>query len=167
MFRHNVGPVGVYHEEVVKPFFIDVVFRTNADMLLETVNWKTEFLNADGSDDQFKTLTHISIWNSHQHSGRIALNHNQPLLVNQIRRTLGEWTFNDFRNILTVKGQQFLDSLTDDFALLSGVSNTDAAWYNKELMNDNWFCVRFEFDNTEDKQVILHDVSVQAQTSMR
>lgn len=166
VYEHNTGPVGSYYDGTIKPFFIDVVFRASEDMLLETVNWKTELLTND-TDDQFGTLTHISIWNSHQHSGRITLAQNSPLLDKQIRRTQGQWSLHDFRNILIGKGITFLDDIFSDFELLGGVSNSSMPWYKKEIMNDNWFCVRFEFDNTQNKQLILHDVNIQAQISPR
>ena len=167
IFEHNTGPVGRYYdEEVRKPFFIDVIFRAEEDMLLETVSWKTEFLN-NATEDLFGTLTHISIWNSHQHSGRVSLEYNQPLNKKQIRRTNGEWYFDDFRNILINKGVAFLQDIFNDFGLIGVQANINQPWYRKETINDNSFCVRFEFDNTVNKQLILHDVSIQAQTSIR
>jgi hypothetical protein len=35
-------------------------------------------------------------------------------------------------------------------------------WYDAELLQDKYFVVRFEFDNTLQKQLILHETAVQA-----
>ena len=119
------------------------------------------------NDQLFGTLTHISVWNSNQHSGRIALEYNQPLEIGKVRRVQGGWAFHDFRNILINKGVVFLEDLFGDYKLLTAQADSTKPWYSKELMNDTWFCVRFEFDNISNKPVILHDVSLQAQISSR
>ncbi len=178
IYRHNTGPYGQYYYNYdyvtrnTNPFFIDVVFRAEKDMILEVINWKTEFINPIPSgqllnDQLFGTLTHISVWNSNQHSGRIALEYNQPLEMGKVRRVQGGWAFHDFRNILINKGVVFLEDLFGDYKLLTAQADSTKPWYSKELMNDTWFCVRFEFDNISNKPVILHDVSLQAQISSR
>jgi len=171
-YQHNEGDYGVYYgqgpgeESVVKPFFIDVVFNAGEELILETVNWVSSVLE-DSSDastvgSEWNTLTHISIWNSQQHTGRIALQDIfQDLQYDTSRNLNGEWSFNDFRNIVTTRGTQFLLDLFNDYALEPTMTSTKA-WYEKELIQDKYIIVRFEFDNSLQKQLLLHEVSVQA-----
>jgi hypothetical protein len=171
-FETHKGNPGVFlNQNVTKPFFIDVVFKTDSDILLESVNWVSSVLNdtSDNSskDSEWKTLTHISIWNSQQHTGRIVLQEVfKNLQMETSRLTQGHWSFNDFRNILQSRGTQFIKDLFEDYAL---VSNTvgNKPWYEKELLQDKYMVIRFEFDNSQKKQVILHDLSVKAQKTNR
>lgn len=167
IFRHNTGAPGLYYDTPIKPFFIDVIFRgEDSELTLETINWISEYLT-NQTDQTFKTLSHISIWNSHQHTGRIALRENLPLLNQEIRRTQGEWSFNDFRNILTSKGVKFLADIFNDYALDGAQADVNLPWYFKELLIDQWFCVRFEFDNATGETLLLHDVTVHATKAPR
>lgn len=166
LYEHHAGAPGLYYGTAKKPFFIDVVFRADFDLILETVNWVTEFLQND-TDQPFKTLTHIAVWNSHQHTGRVPLDKLLTDKTLQTRRTRGEWSFTDFRNVLATKGTRFLQSLFKDYALDPAQAAPDSAWYRKELLTDSWFCVRFEFDNTAESTVVLHETTVQALKSDR
>lgn len=169
-FEHNEGKYGEYHdldtENSIKPFFVDVVFRTDVDILLETVNWVSSVLEdkADGSDidNEWSTLTHISIWNSQQHTGRIPLKDVfKDLQYETSRKTNGAWSFNNFRNIVTSRGTQFIKDIFDNYRLDSTMTS-DKSWYEKELLQDKYMIVRFEFDNSLQKQLLLHETSIQA-----
>jgi hypothetical protein len=167
VYQHNDGQPGHYHEGTgTKPYFIDVVFKAGFDMVLETVNWVSEFLQND-TDQPFNTLTHIAIWNSTQHTGRVPLSKLQKDKTLESRRTRGEWSFNDFRDILITKGNQFLQDIFHDYALQTAAADAGQAWYKKELLIDSWFCVRFEFDNVLNSSLILHETTLQAIKSDR
>ncbi len=164
----NEGAPGKYlNQAVTKPFFADVIFRAEGDLILETCNWLTEFLDGEaGVDDYFANLTHISIWNSHQHSGRISMAEVPPTMINHTRKTGGQWSFNNFRDILLSKGAAFLLSIFQDYGLISARTGAKM-WYDKELFEDKWFCVRFEFDNTSGRAMMLRDTTIQALKSDR
>lgn len=169
VYKHHAGRPGLFHQlsnDPKKPFFIDVVFQSDKNMILETVNWMADFVNNE-TDQPFSTLTHITIWNSHQHTGKIALSKLQNFKELTARNTKGEWVFNDFRNVLLNKGVVFLGSLFEDYAVVTAQADITQPWYKKELLIDKWFCVRFEFDNETNSQVILHDTTVQALKSDR
>lgn len=171
-YKHHFGVPGKYYDQTVKPFFIDVVFQANSDILLETVSWITEVIKGslDNSDNEFEwnTLTHISIWNSQQHTGRITLKDVfENLQYETDRRIQGTWTLNDFRNILKDRGTQFLMDIFKNYTLIPGTEDYNKPWYEKELLEDKYFTVRFEFDNLSQKQIILHDVSAQVIKSDR
>ena len=171
-YEHNEGKYGYYHDQQfddgasIKPFFIDVIFNAEEELLLETVNWISSVLE-DSSDasnvgSEWNTLTHISVWNSQQHTGRIPLQDIfQDLQYDTSRNLNGEWSFNDFRNIVTTRGTQFLLDLFHNYTLDPTMTSTKA-WYEQELVQDKYIVVRFEFDNIQQKQLLLHDTSIQA-----
>lgn len=171
LFRHHEGAPGTYYDNP-KSFFIDVVFKAGGnektDILLETINWITEFIPASGRDAIFSTLTHISAWNSRQHTGRIALADVLPEpLPYSNRRTKGEWSFNDIRDILKDDSNQFVDSLFRNYALLNSEVEPNPVWYEQGALEDRWIRVRFEYDNTQNATVILHNTEITAQLSNR
>lgn len=163
LYENNANRPGRYHNQSEqKPFFIDVIFQNGFNLILENINWVTEFLDANNVDYNDKTLSHISIWNSHQHSGRIDLSTETYAKAFTARNTKGTWSLKDFRNVLIEKNVKFVEDLFSDFLLIPDTADTEQAWYKKELFTDKWFCVRFEFDNSTDNTVILHDTTVQA-----
>lgn len=186
IFQHHQGAPGVYYDGVAKPFFIDIIFkynssyqeavesryndipfRTERDILVESIEWVTEYLDVNNQDQMFDTLTHISIWNATQHTGRIVLSEIFEDLFAQTRRTKGKWSFNDFRNIVVSKGTQFLFDIFHNYALDVTQTDTSLPWYDKAQIQDKWICVRFEFDNVSGKKVILHETSITAQKTNR
>jgi hypothetical protein len=166
MYVHNEGLYGKYYTDDIKSFFIDVVFRADEELTLETVNWVSSVLE-DKKDlspigDEWNTLTHISVWNSQQHTGRIALKDVFADLQYETSRNLnGKWSFNDFRNVVTTRGTQFIKDLFNDYSL-DPTMVSDKVWYEKELLQDKYMIVRFEFDNSQQKQLLLHETSIQA-----
>lgn len=171
LYQHHQGPPGIFYDETPRPFFIDIIFRTDSDILLEAVQWASSVLedrsDLSSRDSEWQTLTHISVWNSQQHTGRIALQDVfKDLQYQTSRLTKGNWSFNDFRNIIGQRGIQFLQDLFQDYAL-DPTAVTSRPWYDTELMQDKYMCVRFEFDNTVSKLVTLHDTSIVAQKTNR
>jgi len=173
LYKHNSGPYGIYYDmNKRKSFFIDVIFQATTELILETVQWITEVINesADNSENELEwnTLTHISIWNSQQHTGRIALKDVfENLQYETSRRTQGQWSFDRFRNILQDRGVKFLLDIFNDYALDQTKVDLNKPWYETEIIEDKYFVIRFEFDNTLNKQLILHDTTVEAIKSDR
>jgi len=171
-YKHNADVPGKFYDLSVNSFFIDIVFRSDSDMILESLSWITEIIagNVDNSDNEseWSTLTHISIWNSQQHTGRIVLKELfEGLEYETDRRTQGVWNFNDFRNIVAQRGTQFLMDVFHDYALIEATTDPNKEWYDKELIEDKYCVVRFEFDNLSGKQIILHDIKAQVLKSNR
>lgn len=169
LYQMNDGLPGVYHDPDPHSFFLDVVFNGQAEMTLNALNWITEVLNQDGSASSFETLTHITVWNSYQCSGRIPLSQIFKDLAYEVRKTAGRWSFDDFRNLILTDGVAFLQDLFHNFAVNPAVVGdpTQVAWYNQELLEDNYFIVRLEFDNTSGKKIYLNDASIDFNNSYR
>lgn len=165
-YEHNTGNPGAYYSDI-KPFFIDVIFKQGEDMVLESVQWITEFINSQ-TDQQFSTLTHLSIWNSHQHTNRLSLTQIfQDLAYDNIRKTKGSWSLNDFRDVLSNEGDDFIYNIFRDYAVIPEQIAENLPWYEQKVMQDKWFCIRFEFDNNTGNKVIIHDVGINALNSDR
>lgn len=172
VYTHNSGPSGQYYETgagAKKPFFIDVVFRSQEEMILNSINWVTEVVDrTTKANEEFGTLSHITIWNAWQCTGRIPLAQVfEALEMKNIRRTQSQWNFNDFRDLVSVRGVSVVGEIFEDFAVNTEALNPDLPWYEKKLLEDQYFVVRFEFDNSQDKVVLLHSVDADVTKSGR
>lgn len=168
IYQHNVGPFGFYHGNATPySFFLDVVFNSDKEMTLNALKWVTEVLNNDGSIAPFDTLTHITIWNSFQCTGKITLSQVFKDLAYKVRKTKGEWLFDDFRNKILVDGVSFLQDIFHNFAVNPGAISESLPWYEQQLLEDNYFIVRFEFDNTSGKKLYLQSTDIDINPSMR
>lgn len=174
IYRHNLGAPGVYYGDNPTPhsFLVDVCFHADTDKAIEqtlnALNWISEVVNTDGSSSQFETLTHITVWNSYQCSGRVTLTQIFQDLAYETRKTAGRWSFNDFRNQLATQGVAFLQNIFNNFAPAPGAIGTSPLpWYEQQLLEDNYFIVRFEYDNTSGKKLYLLDVNADTSTSYR
>lgn len=174
IYKHNEGPRGLYYDRTQPaPFFIDVAFVNKDTATLNAVKWISE-VRAGGSDIDDnsaalynETITAITIWNNYQCSGRIVLDKNKPALMdNNNRNSLQNWSFNDFRDI-TLENVQFLDNLFNDFKVLPNTVKTSMPWFDKSLIEGKYFIVRFEFSNTADKQITLHDMDISTDITPR
>lgn len=169
VYTHNEGEVGKYYSSSPTSFFIDVVFATKDEAILNSLSWVTEVINRSTQiSEEFSTLTHISIWNSWQHTSRIPLSSVFATLeTSNTRKTQSKWNFDDFRDLVISRGSGFLASLFQDYAVDSTKISTSLPWYEKKLLEDNHFIVRLEFDNSADKDVILHSVDPNLDKSAR
>lgn len=167
IFEHNAGAPGVYYDGVPKPFFIDVVFNGNGEATLNSLNWLSEVLE-NGIVKREQTLTHITIWNSRQCTGRIALEHIfKDLQYKTHRETMGKWSFDDFRDKVKEEGVAFLQDLFHNFAVIGSALSNSIPWFEQQLMEDNYFIVRFEYDNSSGNKIYLHETEADASPSYR
>lgn len=167
IYHHNSGPRGVYYDGIPKPFFIDVIFHSQEEMTLNAISWITEAFNTVGSIIEDRTLTHITIWNGYQCTGRVALADAFEMLeFKNKRKTMSEWSFNNFRDTLITRGGIFLLDLFANFAVMPSAIE-DKVWYEADLMEDDYFIIRFELDNTENLQLFIHSTDIDANQSFR
>ena len=180
LFIHNEGAKGVYYNAIQTtptpyPFFVDVVFKGRKDQkgntiteILQSLTWISEVTENNVSIWD-ETIDHITIWNSFQASGKIALTDGvlmaNPNLNN--RNPNGSWNFNGFRDVVNNKGQAFVDTIFNDFRLLSGNINNNMSWFNKRRFEDKYFIVRLEYDNLQNKEIILYEVTANERASSR
>jgi hypothetical protein len=169
IFQHNSGAPGKYYSQEAQPFFIDVVFNFGDDAILNSLSWVTEVINRSTQiNEEFSTITHISIWNQWQHTGRIAISSIfNTLEVSNARKTKSQWSFNEFRDIVRDSGTAFIGDIFSKFAVDSAKLDQNLPWYEKKLLQDDHFIIRLEFDNSENKDVILHDIKPDVTRSVR
>lgn len=169
IWRNNLGAPGKYYDQSTpKSFFIDVVFSSEQEMTINTVNWLSEVLSGS-TESEFHTLTHISIWNDEQHSSRIAIQDVFEFLQEpQARKLTGTWSFNDFRDLVITRGSTIIQDIFHNFDPVAGTLDTgELGWYEKKLMEGLWFIVRFEFDNTTGETLYLNDTTLDITKSVR
>lgn len=166
IWKHHEGPMGTYYDGT-KPFFIDVVFNNEDEMTLNSVSWLTEALTQSGVIEEMTTLTHVTIWNSYQCSGKIAMPQFTPLPATGKRKLASEYSFNEFRDILIDRVGGFMEDIFKNKDVKDGVVDPDQPWYDQRLFEDKYFVVRFEFDNTGNKSLSLHAVDIDANQSTR
>lgn len=168
IFKHNAGPHGQYYTESIKPFFVDVVLKIDGEGTLETLNWITEVINTNETTDRNKTFTHLTIWNSKQCTGRIAVESIfKELQYETSRESRGVWSFNHFRNKVKTVGNQFLRDIFLNFAVIDAELSNSIPWFEQQQLEDNYFIVRFEFDNSSDQKIFVHEMGGQIAPSYR
>jgi hypothetical protein len=166
IYKHNEGLPGVYYDSTPKSFFIDAVFSNDSEMILNSIQWIAEVLNQQ-KEVEFSTLTHITIWNNQQCTGRIAITDAVANMVYDRFKNKSIWNFDDFRDMVKTRGVNFLEDLFSNFNVISAQIDQNKPWFDQDLIHDNHFIIRFEFDNTSQKQVILHEAGISILNSPR
>lgn len=168
IYKHNEGPPGQYYDGTIKPFFIDVVMRFESDRILNTVKWMSEVFTSLGAEKGFETITHVTIWNNQQCSGKIALSDIKSGLEYVTNsKTRGEWVFNAFRDLVLNRDSVFIDTLFQDFRPDPNQLATSRPWWKNGLMDNSYFIVRLEYDNTSGNTLFLHGVDADTDQSPR
>lgn len=167
IYINNKGLPGIYHDTAPKAFFIDAVFSAaNEEMILNSVQWISEVIN-QGKEIEFSTLTHITIWNNQQCTGRIAIQDVFDNLEFEARKTQGVWSFDTFRDMIATYGSKFLLDIFNNFAVDTSKLDMGKPWFDQDLIHDTWCVVRFEFDNVSGNQLVLHSAGINASKSFR
>ena len=169
IFKHNAGDPGKYYNNVPNAFFIDAVFNPQTAVNLNSLEWLTEVFNTQ-AELEFLTLTHITIWNNQQCTGKIpleALFNTTDLANTDTRKTKSLWSFNAFKDIVKVRGTKFIKDIFNNFAVIDGALSNTLPWYEQNLLEGDFFIVRFEFDNLSGYQLVLHEVDSNLSKSYR
>lgn len=168
LYSHNDGDPGVYYDPTPQPFFIDLVFA-GKDSILNTISWVTTTLKNDGKLSEFNTFTHLMAWNSTQCTGYIPLVDlvGNPDTANH-RKTMSTFVFNEIHDAVIDRQGEFL---SDIFAHYEPIfTPQDVPWYDKALLKDNYFVIRFKHDQQGSKageRVILHEVDIDKSETSR
>lgn len=159
LYKHNVGPYGRFYGTNPESFYIDLVVTDNKESILSSLQWVTEVLDSNGKDKEHLTFTHVTIWNNYQCSGRIPTAQAfKDLSYSTMRKSRGVWNFNDFRDVVKNNEDGFLKDIFNDFAVDTTKIDVNLPWYKRQLLMDDHFLIRLEYDNTQDYNIILHQV---------
>ena len=169
IFINDEGVMGNYYEpdfldagtysKVIHPFFIDIVFKQKEQSTLTSVNWVTDSINSYLKQEVINknTLTHLTIRNDEQHSGRIFLT-GDNWYESKFVKMKDVFSFNNFNNII-VKGIPVnLESILKDYLLRNEITNIN--WYEIENMFSYYHVVRFEYDNKVNNIILLKEAFV-------
>jgi hypothetical protein len=169
IYTHNNGPAGQYYSSTPASFFVDMVFRSEEEMTLNSISWITEVMDRlTKANEEFSTLTHVTIWNAWQNTGRIPLSQVfESLEQKNVRKTQSQWNFNDFRDLVSSRGATVVLDIFQNYAVNTSALDPNMPWYDKKLLEDQYFIVRLEFDNSADKIVVLHDADADVTRSTR
>ncbi len=159
LFRHNTGQYGKYYDNQVKPFVIDVPFRSDKPFVTNTARWTTV------TEEEFKTITHIAIYNTYQCTGRIPIV--QASWINKnIRKLKAEFHFDYLRNELNLRVNNFLSEPYQFREINSSLLGTKE-WHKKEELSGKFIVVRLEDNNNTNSELSLLDVGVTVEQAVR
>lgn len=167
LWKHNSGPPGKFYETAVHPFFIDVVFNYDKEVILDSVQWFTELLSSLGAVNEFATFTHITVWNSHQCTGRLPITEYIPYSLTGTRKTVSEFSFNELRDIVKDRSGEFVGDIFANFRPITSELDAGMPWYEKRFLQSNYFIVRLEYDNSNPNTLSLHETAITAQQTVR
>ena len=168
IYKHNAGAPGVFYD-TPKSFFVDAVFANAEDFTLNCIEWLTDAFTGV-TEQPFQSLTHITVWNGQQSTGRIALDnlfHPEDLAYKEARKGQSLWSFNAVRDAVINYGSSFLGDIFNNFAVDATKIDMNLPWYEQKLLEGNYFIVRFEFDNTSGANIVLHAVDVNPSKTFR
>lgn len=176
IWEHNTGAPGQFYpkppivgtpDTTPYPFFVDLVFNYSEEVLLDSIQWFTETLSALGAVDEFATFTHITAWNSQQCTGKLPITDYTPYSLTGTRKTVGEFSYNEFRDIVIDRSGQFVGDIFANFRPITAQLDAGMPWYDKRFLQSNYFIVRLEYDNVVVKQLSLHGADISGSPSVR
>ena len=154
-----------YDKDVKKSFYVDVVFSFGEEVFLNSVQFITKILHNIDSVTNWRSITHISIWNDSQHTGRIAID-NIKNFVTGTSKSRSEYSFNEFRDLVKDQTVDILEDIFGDFIPKEGSIDENKPWYEQAYLQDRFFIVRLEYDNTIDTEVSIHEISTTIEPSI-
>lgn len=164
LYRHNIGPRGNFFG-VTYPFYVDFIINEVADRqkVLGAIQWLSKYRNSDGSVNQRKGITHVTIWNDQHCTGRIPLvtNETNSLFVTGVNSKVEDetWSFDEFYNRVTDPNVSFISDLFSDFRPLTSNLDPVNIWWKQEPLRGKYFIVRLEYDNSSDNEVAIRELS--------
>ena len=163
IYKHNSKlSKGLYYGQKFKSY-VDLIFNTQSDIskLYQGIGWITDVINNEGGNEQFKTISHIMIYNSNQCSDVINLKDNHFSLT---RNAEGEWRFNDFRDTVINSSNPFID---ENGEVIQNNINNVKLWFEKSNFISKFIIVRLIVDNMTNDSVYIHEVKVNSIISNR
>ena len=157
-----------FNEFTIDVSYIDVVFTAEELVRLMSVYWETEVSeddNLSGEPIRFnETLTHIMAYDNHRCTGLMTVGVGGNLLQSVVRRVLEGWQYNDLRDIAINKDVPSVDK----FGTINAINlNSGKIFYKKSVFIGKFVVVRFQYDNTGGRRVIIKDFKVNVNQSER
>lgn len=138
--------------------YVDLIYNQSLDItkLLQSITWISEVINENNGVEQFKTISHIMIYNNHQCSGIINLK-DKHFEVTRLAK--GQWNLNEFRDLVINPNYPILK---DNGELNIENINNLKVWFEKSNFISKFITVRFIMDNVDNTTVYLHEASIKS-----
>jgi hypothetical protein len=173
VYRHNIdADKGRYYGDAVQPSWIDITLPdpSAADLLTSSISWEGKYLNTSGTPVFLKTFDRMLIYNSYQASPWTTIVTSG--VGRNSRYVAGRWYFNEFRDMVTLNGNENLpilrgyDLLT--FADGNPVNlNMAKLWHQRKRFIDTYAIIRLGFSNTTPADVYLYDLESTGRQAVR
>lgn len=153
-YLHNDrNSFGKYYDGIIYPSFADVVFNPSKNVTKQfpSIQWVSEVINTDKVSEHLSTITHIAVFNATHNTGLIELSN----MIN-MRNVEGTWNFNAIRDCII---NRELPSMDENGDFIESNIDPEMPYYNKRRMIDKYVIVRYLYDNLEQKELYLYDVS--------
>ena len=163
LYKHNNKTVkGLYYGNKEESY-VDIIFngQRKETKKYQMFNWITTVINAIGGEEQFKTITHVAVYNNNQCSGVINLKNNQ--FVNN-RNVEGEWNFNSFRDLVINPSFPVIE---DNGDINESNLNFNKSWFDKSNFISKFIVLRLISDNIDNNKVYINQVNSKAIISKR
>jgi hypothetical protein len=163
VYRHNdKSTKGLFYGQKFSSY-VDLIFNSNLEIskLLMNVSWITDVINNNGGNENFKTITHIAIYNENQCSGIINLKDNHYKLTRNVE---GDWNCNDFRDLVINPNNPIL---MDNGDINTTNINNVKLWFDKSNFISKFITVRLLIDNIDNDTVYIHEVKTSSLISKK
>lgn len=163
IYKHNDKDTkGLFYGQKFASY-VDLIFNSHLDIskLLMNITWVTDVINNNGGNENYKTITHIMVYNENQCSGIINLKDNHFELTRNIE---GDWNFNNFRDLVINPNSPIID---DDGEVITDNINNIKLWFEKSNFISKFITVRLLIDNVDNDTVYIHEVKVNSLISKK
>jgi len=159
----NLGKYFYLTDDTIYESYTDLLFNSRYDLSkwYKSIMWRSTAKDINGKRFEDKTISAIILYTDYQCSGRVELDIDTVSLV---RNSEGVWTFNEFRDM--VKDSSDLP-IEEDGTFDVDKVHLNRTWFDKSDFISNFIIVRLIMNNTNNIQVAIHNVNVEARISER
>jgi len=159
----NLGKYFYLTDNTIYESYTDLLFNNRYDLSkwYKSIVWRTTAVDSNGNRLENKTIDAIILYTDYQCSGKVLLDTD---VVSLVRNPEGAWTFNNFRDM--VKDSNNLP-IAENGTFEVGKVHLNRSWFDKSDFISNFIIVRLIMSNTNNIQVSIHNINVEARISER
>ncbi len=168
LYEHNSKENKGRYYTANNNMIIDIVLNPKPELtkILESISWRSTMNNI--TDDKIlfdETFDYITIRTPYECTGKVKLEKKGDALskISNTVNNKGTWSFNDIKNYAIEQG--FVNTVFKDFELIDSRLNLSLPFYKSSVLSHNFFIVRLEFINNENKELVFNDLSARMRES--
>ncbi len=163
VYIHNANNKGTFYG-VKHPSKIGVLFNLGEDVVLNDVHIK-DLVKLNGKVYRNESINELLIYNQYQSSGNIPIKiFNTINDFDSLRKIGSSWIFNYFRDLVDNPDVDFIDF---DRNSIEANINKNKDWFDMSPFISNLVVVQVTFNNLEEKEFILNDISINVDSFKR